>query len=157
MFQLTIWSLPSLAALALAGYTLHIVRRSPNVPGVTPLVALCICVIVWSGGQLLGSLVTAPSLKALALKVQVPGIAYLTVCWFWFALAYARRQRQVSKGVLVTVSVVPTISMLLALTNEWHQLVWQAPHIVVHHGYVDRKSTRLNSSHGGISRMPSSA
>ena len=43
---------------------------------------------------------------------------------------------------------------------------WGAPiyvrHEVVHNRYVvdklrDRKSTRLNSSHGGISRMPSSA
>ena len=32
-----------------------------------------------------------------------------------------------------------------------------APQNVVHTDYADRKSTRLNSSHGGISRMPSSA
>ena len=118
MFQLTVWSLPSLAAVILAGYTLYLVRRSPNVPGVTPMLALCACVILWSGGQLLGTLVTTPALKMFALKVQVPGIAYLTVCWFWFALAYARRRRHVSTPVLVAVSILPTVSMLLALTQR---------------------------------------
>ena len=136
MFQLTVWSLPSLAAVILAGYTLLLVRRSPNVPGVTPMLALCACVMIWSGGQLLGTLVTTPALKMLALKLQVPGIAYLTVCWFWFALAYARRRRHVSTPVLVAVSILPTVSLVLALTNEWHQLVWQSPHVVEHNGYV---------------------
>ena len=136
MFQLTVWSLPSLVALILAGYTLQLVRRNPKVPGVTPMMGLCICVMIWSGGQLFGTLVTEPSLKMLAIKLQSPGIAYLTVCWFWFALAYARRKKQVSSLALVAVAILPTISLLLALTNEWHQLVWESPHTVVRDGYV---------------------
>jgi diguanylate cyclase (GGDEF)-like protein len=136
MFQLTIWSLPSLVALILAGYTLRQVRRNPNVPGVVPMMGLCICVMVWSGGQFLGTLVTQPSLKMLAMKVQSPGIAYLTVCWFWFALSYARHRRRVSTALLVAISILPTISLGLVLTNEWHQLVWESPHTVVRHGYV---------------------
>ena len=56
MFQLTIWSLPSLIALILASHTFRVVRRSPNVPGVTALLGLSICVIVWSAGQLFGTL-----------------------------------------------------------------------------------------------------
>jgi diguanylate cyclase (GGDEF)-like protein len=136
MFQLTVWSLPSLAAVVLAGYTLHLVRRSDNVPGVTPMLALCACVLIWSGGQLVGTIVATPFLKMLALKLQVPGIAYLTVCWFWFALAYARRRRHVSTPVLVAVAILPTFSMVLALTNEWHQLVWRSPHLVEHNGYI---------------------
>jgi diguanylate cyclase (GGDEF)-like protein len=137
MFQVTVWSLPSLIALLLAIYTLRVVRRSPSVPGVTPMSYLCATVVLWSGGQLFGTLVTTPTLKIVAQQIEAPGIAYLAVCWFWFALAYARRRRQVSVPVLVTLAILPTISLGLFLTNPWHQLVWQNPHAVVSHfGYV---------------------
>ncbi len=136
MFQLTIWSLPSSLAVALVIYTLRHVRRNPNVPGVTPMLALCTAVIVWSGGQLFGTLVTTPALKMIAAKIQAPGIAYFPVCWFWFAIAYARRRRDVSKAMLIAVSVVPTISLVLAWTSSWHALIWNSPHTVAYAGYT---------------------
>ena len=136
MFQLTIWSVPSFVALLLTGSTLRRVRQNPNVPGVIPMLGLCICVMIWSAGQLFGTLVTDPSLKMLAIKLQSPGIAYLTVCWFWFAMAYARHRQDVSRVLLVAVSIVPTISLGLALTNEWHHLVWDSPRVMARDGYV---------------------
>ncbi len=136
MFQLTIWSLPSLIALVLAGSTLRFARRNPGVPGVTPLLGLCLCIMTWSGGQFLATLVTTPSLKMLAVKIEAPGIAYVAVCWFWFAVAYARQRRYVSRALLITISILPTISLALGLTNEWHQLIWESPHTVLRHGYV---------------------
>ena len=111
-------------------------RQNPNVPGVIPMSGLCICVMIWSAGQLFGTLVTDPSLKMLAVKLQSPGIAYLTVCWFWFAMAYARHRQDVSRVLLVAVSIVPTISLGLALTNEWHHLVWDSPRAIARDGYV---------------------
>ncbi len=136
MFQVTVWSLPSLISLVLAGSTLRFARRNPSVPGVTPLLGLCWCLIVWSCGQLLATLVTSPSMKMFAMKLQTPGIAYVAVCWFWFAVAYARQRRQVSSALLITISVIPSISLVLALTNEWHQLIWESPHTITRHGYV---------------------
>ena len=50
-------------------------------------------------------------------------------------------------GLLVMSGIVPRLRSRKALAAETNELA--AP--------TDRKSTRLNSSHGGISRMPSSA
>jgi len=58
------------------------------------------------------------------------------VCWYWFALSYARRQRRLSTTTLGAISIVPAISLVLAFTNEWHELVWQSPHTIVRGGYV---------------------
>ena len=65
--------------------------------------------------------------------------------------------------VAVTVSEAQHLRMCLegieALGHKWgdwpvHSALWQA---VSHEDTLDRKSTRLNSSHTDISRMPSSA
>ncbi|HET6470988.1 MAG TPA: diguanylate cyclase [Pseudomonadales bacterium] len=136
MFQVTVWSLPSLTALLLAVYTMRVVLRRPNAPGVTPMLFLCASVAVWSGGQLLGTLVTDPTLKMFAVLLQAPGVAYFPVCWFWFALAYTRRRRDVSMPFLATLAALPTVSLGLALTNEMHHLIWLNPHTVAHQGYV---------------------
>ena len=45
-------------------------------------------------------------------------------------------QRRVSTALLVAISIVPTISLVLALTNEWHELLWQSPHTMVRDEYV---------------------
>jgi diguanylate cyclase (GGDEF)-like protein/PAS domain S-box-containing protein len=58
------------------------------------------------------------------------------VCWFWFALAYARRREHISFRLLAALAALPTITVVLALTNEWHEQIWRSPHIVTHHGYV---------------------
>ena len=57
----------------------------------------------------------------LGMNLQSPGFVYLCVCWFWFALSYARRRRHVSTPALVAISILPTVSLVLALTNEWHR------------------------------------
>ena len=136
MLQLTIWSLPSLIALILAGYTLHRVRGNPSIPGVTAMEWLCASVMIWTAGQLLGTLVTDPDLKLLSAKLQMPGQTYVSVCWFWFALSYARRREHTSLRLLAALAALPTVTLFLALTNEWHEQIWLSPHIVTHYGYV---------------------
>src|SRR5262245_21515337 len=136
MLQLTIWSLPSLIALILAGYTLHRVRGNPTIPGVTAMQWLCASVMIWTAGQCLGTLVTDPDLKLLCAKLQMPGTVYVSVCWFWFALSYARRRERTSFGLLAALAALPTITLVLSLTNEWHEQIWLSPHVVKHSEFI---------------------
>ena len=71
----------------------------------------------------------------------------------------------------VTPSGIKLMSLNLLTANETDPVVWRGPVIAnvvkqfwsdvvwgeVDYMFVDRKSTRLNSSHSGESRMPSSA
>lgn len=124
MVQITYWSLPSVAAIVLALIAYRDVRRHANLPGATALTYLCASVILWSAGQLLGTLTTDLSLKILASKLQYPGIALLPVCWLVFALTYARQWQSLSRPVLAALTVIPAITIALAWTNEWHHLLW---------------------------------
>ena len=49
------------------------------------------------------------------------------------------------------------IAVLLASCNSQEQIVTSYKYMVAHPSEADRKSTRLNSSHIPLSRMPSSA
>ena len=55
---------------------------------------------------------------------------------------------------LEDVLVVPDLAKRLLSTDELNHYQHE---VRFPPDYIDRKSTRLNSSHGGISRMPSSA
>ncbi len=136
MVQLTIWSLPSLIALILVGHTLHRVRKHRDIPGVTAMIWLCISVLVWSGGQLLGSLVTDAGIRMTLAKLEYSGSVYVATCWFWFALSYARRTDRTSPRLLAALAALPTVTLLLTFSNEWHGLIWQSPHLETHNGYV---------------------
>lgn len=124
MLQITFWSLPSLAAIVLALIAYRDARQRDNVPGAMALKWLCASVVLWSFGQLLGTLTTDLDLKILASKLQYPGITLLPVCWFLFAITYARQWLSVGGVVLAALSVIPAISIALAWTNEWHHLLW---------------------------------
>jgi diguanylate cyclase (GGDEF)-like protein len=124
MFQLTAWSLPSLAALLIATQSLHTLRDSGRVPGAGAIRALAWCVLIWSLGQLFGTLTTNLELKVLASKLQYPGIALLPVAWTAFAITYIRRRRRLELRTLVLLCAVPAITVTLAVSNELHDLVW---------------------------------
>jgi diguanylate cyclase (GGDEF)-like protein/PAS domain S-box-containing protein len=136
MLQLTLWSVPALAALVLAGHTLLRARAGPHTPGNTGLVWLAWCVLFWASGQLFGSLSTDLEIKVLAAKLQYPGIAYLPVAWFAFAMSYAKRVRSLSRRSVATLCVLPTITLLLALSNGWHRLVWDDVQLRAVDGFV---------------------
>ena len=141
MLQLTIWSLPALIALILAGSTFRRIRRGAPVPGVNAMAWLCICVMIWTGCQLLGTLVTTANLKLLFAKFETLGSGYVAVCWFVFGLAFARRRESISRSLLIGLVVMPTVSILLAFSNEWHGLMWTSPQVVSHYGYVGWEAT----------------
>ena len=108
MFQLTVWSLPSLAAMLLTAAVAREVRRNASVAGAPALLALAGCVFLWSLGQFLGTLTTDLDAKLLASKLQYPGIAGLAVTWIAFALTYARRPVRLAPPPLEPLPQVPT-------------------------------------------------
>ncbi|MEQ8483156.1 MAG: diguanylate cyclase [Pseudomonadales bacterium] len=124
MLQLTLWSLPSLAAILISLYALRLPERVSRVPGSAALGAVAWCVLIWSAGQLVGTLSTSLAVKMLASKLQYPGIALLPVAWMAFAITYIRRRQRLRPLTLTLLCIVPAITVSLAWTNDWHGLLW---------------------------------
>ena len=124
MFQITIWSIPPLLA-ALVGVGAYLrVRSMKQVPGMQALLALLAAVLFWSGAQFFGSLFTVASVKLITAKLAYFGIVITPVAWLVFAVSYTRRQMRLPRIALNLICVIPAITMVLVMTNDWHQLIW---------------------------------
>ena len=141
--QLTLWSLPSLAALVLAGHVFaHLAKLRP-VPGRFGAQSLAACVLVSSLGQLIGTLFTDLDIKIFADQLRYGGLALLPAAWFAFAYAMVRRRRMTWIMSCLVVAI-PLISVALIFTNGWHHWMWAAPSLeTAPDGFVV-----LNSAYG---------
>jgi PAS domain S-box-containing protein len=57
-------------------------------------------------------------------KVQYVGIVIVPTAWFAYILQYTGRSKWLTRRILALLSIVPTIILLLAFTNEVHGLIW---------------------------------
>lgn len=136
MFQLTLWSVtPLLAALVCVGAYLRLAAK-PRVPGTSAVLAMLATATFWSGCQFVNTLLTAPGPKLLVLKLSFVALALAPVLWLLFALGYTRRRMSVSPRLRNLLGVLPLITIALAMSNEWHHLVWRTLRTTVADGFT---------------------
>ncbi len=128
--QLTLWSLPSIAALIVAIHTFLRVRSMHAAPGRTGAECLALCVAVSSAGQLIGSLTTDLDLKLLAEHLHYGGLALLPAAWFSFSYSLVRR-RPMPRALVAAILAVPVITVLLMFTSSSNTLTWVDPQLVL--------------------------
>lgn len=143
VFQLTWWSVPPLltALIAIAAYRRTQVRT--QVPGGHALRFLFAALIFWVTGQLIGTLVVQAETKLLIAQLTYVGVTLTPVAWFLFALTYSQRVLKMSRSLLNCACVMPMVTTCLAVTNEWHGLIWEKWSVAQFSGYVG-----LVTSHG---------
>jgi diguanylate cyclase (GGDEF)-like protein len=136
MFQLSLWSIsPLLTALVVVG-SYRRLKQKPRVPGTDAMLALFATVLFWSGCRLLQTIVTDHSAKVMLVKLSYVAIALVPVLWFVFAIGFTRRQKHLSRRLLNFVGALPAVSVGLAMTNEWHGLLWAELGLIEMQGYV---------------------
>jgi diguanylate cyclase (GGDEF)-like protein len=144
VFQLTLWSSPPVAASVMALVSLSRAKDRTNVPGGQAISFLFIAVFCWSAPQALDTFLTTEPAKLLANQMAYVGITLTPVAWFSFAITYSQRVVEMSRRVLNLVSILPLITLILALTNSWHHLIWSEWALVSSDGFVG-----LVTQHGG--------
>jgi diguanylate cyclase (GGDEF)-like protein len=124
VFQLTIWSLPPLAAAAITFAAFLRARPQRRVAGGYALRFLFLTLFFWSAFNAIATLVSSEKAIFLATQFAYLGVSLAPVAWFVFALTYSQRVLKISRHALNTISALPLITMLLALSNSSHHLVW---------------------------------
>jgi len=97
-------------------------RRSA--PGGQPLFGLMIAVSIWSAGAAIEYATIGIEGKVLWAKVQYLGVVSTPVFFLLLAVGYSRLDHWLTPRRVALLLVVPTITLLLAITNDWHGLIW---------------------------------
>ncbi len=119
-------------------------QRRP-IPGAQPAFLLMLCVALWTGGCVMEQGSHSLVAKLFWVKVQYPGIAFISLCWFALVLEFTGYRAVMRGWVLAVFSAIPMAVMLLNWTNETHRLIYSRywvenilgmPFLVVEHGWV---------------------
>ena len=135
-WQITYWSVPALVALVVCLITYIQLRRSGTVAGATSLRALLAATTLWSLTQLTSTMVTTIELQNLISPLSYIGIASVPVAWFMFCVTYSTGNDKPTPLLLLSVSLIPLVTIVMALTNAHHELLWFNAQLTETNGYI---------------------
>ncbi|MDG0867019.1 histidine kinase N-terminal 7TM domain-containing protein [Candidatus Lucifugimonas marina] len=105
-------------------------------PGAAAVAWLMIAAAIWSGAYGIEVLLEDIDDKLLLVPLEYVGISTVPVFWFITAAHLTGRVRTVSARLLVSLLVIPTITVTLTATNGSHNLMWHDARIVGDTGSV---------------------
>ena len=112
-----------LTAAASIVFALYAWKRRP-VPGSVAFSVFMIAVAFWVLAYLLQLLNDELATKIIWAKLQFIGVGLVPVAWLVFSLRYTKREARLTLRHWLLLLSVPLLTLLFALTNEFHQLVW---------------------------------
>ncbi len=120
-----------LAAAVIAGIVaVRAARRS--FPGDRFLVLFITSAMFWALTSALEWYVALPDDKAFWSQISYFGIINVVPAWFCYSLAYCGYSRFLTSRSIVLLWTIPVISLILALTNQYHGLNWPSYRLVDH-------------------------
>ncbi len=100
---------------------LWIIRETP---GAKNLIWTISCITIWSFAYIFEISIRSYTLKAICLRIEYLGISFAALALFTFILIYSGRGKWLTRTRFIILAVVPFASFLLAVTNDWHHLLW---------------------------------
>ncbi|WP_231727896.1 sensor histidine kinase [Haloferax profundi] len=101
-------------------------RARPE-PGSKPLVALLVAQSWWSTCIIFKLRAPALDAKLLWANLAWIGVVAIPVAWFLFALEYTGRDEYLRPRYVGALSVVPVLTVIFALTGQYHDLLYVRP------------------------------
>jgi PAS domain S-box-containing protein len=111
-------------SIAISAYLLTRVWLVRKTAGAVQLAWAIISVVIWSLAYALEIVLTDPAMKIILMKVEYAGIPFIPVALFSFVLIYSGRGKWITPPRLIAVLTIPVVTFLLALSNEYHHLLW---------------------------------
>jgi PAS domain S-box-containing protein len=102
-------------------------RRAAN--GALALSLMSMTMLVWTVGYSLEIAGTTLETKYLWGVIQYFGIAFASYTWLIFSFNFSNENNPIAKRWVILTAVIPSITVLLALTTRYHGLVWSEYHI----------------------------
>jgi diguanylate cyclase (GGDEF)-like protein/PAS domain S-box-containing protein len=115
-----------LTTVLVSGALAFVAWRRRVQPGALPFFALVLSAGMWSLCDLLVTLSPTLTTALFWSRLAYLGISTLPVFWLLFALDYTQRGARLGRVARGLLFIVPGITILLAFTNNLHQLIWRS-------------------------------
>ena len=112
-----------------------VMERKSN-PGNRQFALLMLSLSVWSFSSIFEAGALSVAGKLTWSKFQYLGAATISPLWFLFAAEYTNQKKFLKKFPQYFVWLIPSVTLILAFTNEFHNLLWEEiiiPNISVNH------------------------
>jgi len=123
-FEYSPYILPLIAA-AFVSVTVAIyawMRRSAS--GALALFLMAVAIAEWIVGYSLEIAGANLETKYFWGVIQYFGIAFVPYGWLIFSIVYSDQKKILSRRFIILTALIPSITVLLALTTKWHGLIW---------------------------------
>ncbi len=128
-FQYSPYMLPLIGAAFISGWVAVYIQRRRATRSAPALGILAFAIMMWSLGYALEIAGVDLPTKEFWGKAQYLGIVTAPLMWIIFAFNHSRRSKQMARRDMLLLAVVPLITLVLALTNDSHGLIWTEVHI----------------------------
>ena len=125
-----------LITVAVATTTAILAWHERREPGALPLTVLLVGAIWWSVFLVFDLNAATLEAKTFWADLRWVGVVVIPVAWLLFALEYTGRDRFIQPRYVAALSVVPAITVVLALTGEYHDLLYVDATLVEQGGRV---------------------
>jgi diguanylate cyclase (GGDEF)-like protein len=116
--------IPTAIAGLLAILSVWSLWRRRSTKGSIPLLFLFISIAVWSISYGFELIFTDFFMKTIWVNIEYLGIVSVPVFWFLFCLRYTNHQKPDNTRFFIYFSIVPFLTLILAWTNQLHNLIW---------------------------------
>lgn len=100
--------------------------RHRAMPGALPLSVLACALFVWLLGYAMELSSQTLSVALQWVRLEFAGIVVAPVAWLWFAAEYTGSWSWLNRRRVWLLGIVPLITMIVILTNEYHRQFWQS-------------------------------
>jgi hypothetical protein len=116
--------------------------RRRSIPGVAVFAFLMLAIVDWTFLRALEAMAVETWAKVFWAKIEYTGIASVGVLWLLFSARFSGQDRWINRRTLGLLWVIPVLTVLVALFNEWHRLLWTnitpaasgGDFLIYHHG-----------------------
>lgn len=114
-----------ITAIIAAGVAYMLARRK-STPGTFALILLMCAVSEWAFTSGMEAASVGMARKIIWSKLEYLGAVSAPTLFMVFTLEYNQIKRFLTRGYLLSYSIVPLVAFVMALTNEWHALIWNS-------------------------------
>ena len=128
-FEYSPYILPLIAAAFVSAAVAIYAWMRRSATGALPLFLMAVSILVWTAGYSLEVAGANLESKYFWGVIQYFGIAFAPYGWLIFAIVYSDNAKIISRRFITLTALIPSITVLLALTTKWHGLIWSEYHI----------------------------